>query len=128
MHTEIHKKSWGHEIWLVNIPKYCGKILIVEQDKYCSLHAHKIKEETFYVLEGEFEITTCQGEINGDGDVVRSEGRPVSMWTKKQGEVLHVPPLLLHRFKGLCVSNRLIEISSQHFEDDSYRVEPSCGW
>ena len=40
---EIHKKSWGSEEWLSNNKLYCGKILIIEKDKFCSLHGHKLK-------------------------------------------------------------------------------------
>lgn len=122
MKTEKHLKSWGAEIWLVNSEKYCGKILIVEKDKFCSLHAHKLKDETFFVELGSFEITTCSSVETTDS-VVATSPKVVKIY--KAGDVLHVPPLLLHRFKGLEDENRLIEISTQHFEDDSYRVEPS---
>ena len=46
--TEIHKKGWGYENWLVNTELYCGKILHFNHGKQCSLHYHKIKDETFY--------------------------------------------------------------------------------
>ena len=46
------KKVWGQEEWVVNNDKYCGKILTVKKGFRCSLHYHKKKHETFYVLEG----------------------------------------------------------------------------
>ena len=50
---EIHPKGWGHEKWIVNTDKYCGKILFFEEGKQCSWHYHKLKDETFYVQSGE---------------------------------------------------------------------------
>ena len=53
---EIHPKGWGHEKWIVNEEKYCGKILFFEAGKRCSWHYHKIKDETFYVQSGELMV------------------------------------------------------------------------
>ena len=49
-------KLWGAEKWLVNNEIYCAKELILVNGYQCSLHYHKIKDETFYILEGEVEI------------------------------------------------------------------------
>jgi len=45
-------KDWGRELWIVNNDKYCGKILELNKGYRCSIHYHKIKDETFYILEG----------------------------------------------------------------------------
>ena len=45
-------KDWGVEYWIVN-ETYCGKKLKLFQGMQCSLHHHKIKDETFYVVSGE---------------------------------------------------------------------------
>ena len=25
---EVHQKSWGHELWIINNEKYCGKFTL----------------------------------------------------------------------------------------------------
>ena len=49
---EIHPKGWGRELWIANSELYCGKILELNEDKRCSIHYHKLKDETFYILSG----------------------------------------------------------------------------
>lgn len=44
--------DWGYQLRLVNEPEYCGKLLVLENRKSGSLHYHRIKKETFVVLEG----------------------------------------------------------------------------
>ena len=46
------EKVWGHEEWIVNNPKYCGKKLVLKKGYRCSIHKHDIKDETFYILSG----------------------------------------------------------------------------
>ena len=50
----IHRedKGWGYEIWIHNSSDYCGKILVLEKGKKCSLHHHIQKKETFYIQSG----------------------------------------------------------------------------
>ena len=52
--SEIKKvdKVWGSEEWIVNNDKYCGKILNLKKGFRGSVHHHKNKNETFYLLEG----------------------------------------------------------------------------
>jgi quercetin dioxygenase-like cupin family protein len=59
---EIHKKAWGHELWIANHEAYCGKLLVFEKDKKFSMHYHLIKEESWYVAEGEFEYSWIDTE------------------------------------------------------------------
>jgi len=106
--TEIHKKGWGYENWLVNCPLYCGKILHFNKGKQCSLHYHKIKDETFYILKGKIALSIM-------------EGSHLVQKTLKEGDTFHVMPRMIHSMKGLTDAD-MIEISTQHFEDDSYRI------
>jgi len=100
-------KVWGSEVWLVNNDMYCGKILSLNKDAHCSLHYHKIKEETFFILEGK---------------VLMEVGKDTR--TMVCGDSVHIKPRTNHRFTGL-VDSKILEISTQHFEDDSYRLEVS---
>ena len=101
------KKVWGYEIWMVNSEKYCGKILNLKKGYRCSLHQHFIKDETFYILEGKVLMQIV--------DVIK---------TMNVNESVHIPPRTIHRFTGL-EDSKIIEISTQHFEEDSYRLTES---
>ena len=52
----IVPKEWGSEYWIVNNDLYCGKLLTLEKNKRCSVHYHKNKDETFYILEGKIKL------------------------------------------------------------------------
>lgn len=104
---ETTMKTWGDEVWMVNNEKYCGKILNLNKDHRCSLHYHKIKDETFFVLNGCVLL-----EIDGEKKILH------------KNESAHIKPYVIHRFTGL-EDSRIIEISTQHFNSDSYRLEGS---
>ena len=104
-------KGWGYEKWIVNNDLYCGKILFFERGKKCSWHYHKVKDETFYVQSGE--ILLRYGE---NDDLERSQ--TINL---KPGDKFYVPPGLRHQMTGLA-DTELFEFSTQHFEDDSYRI------
>jgi len=100
------KKVWGSELWIVN-KEYCGKLLKLKRGFQCSLHYHKKKDETFYVVRGKVLM-----EI-GEERVIM-----------KPGDSCHIPPGKLHRFTGLTDA-QIIEFSTHHRDSDSYRKEKS---
>jgi mannose-6-phosphate isomerase-like protein (cupin superfamily) len=102
----IHPKEWGAEHWIVN-REYCGKKLVLKKGYRCSIHHHKIKDETFYVIKGRVLI-----EINGQQRVLTP------------GDKQHIAAGESHRFTGLEPSE-MIEFSTHHRGDDSYRDVPS---
>jgi len=97
-----YEKAWGKEIWIANNDKYCGKLLYIGKAKICSIHYHKNKDETFYVLKGKIFM-----EVDGVKSVL------------DEGCILRIKPGVKHRFGGLEESI-MIEISTHHEEDDSY--------
>jgi len=101
------QKVWGNELWLANTDKYCGKILNVNNGHCCSIHYHKNKDETFYILEGKIRL-----ELFGE------------TITLKEGESIRLQPYSLHRFCAL-ENSKIIEISTHHEDSDSYRVVKS---
>ena len=106
-------KDWGWEEWITNKPEYCGKILHIDPGKKGSWHYHKSKDETFQVLVGE--LTLLHGD---DDDVAKSRAM-----TLRVGQSAHMPPRTRHQL--ICAGPtacELIEISTQHFDDDSYRI------
>lgn len=114
--AEIHKKGWGYEAWIVNNEKYCGKILHFEQGKKFSLHYHKIKDETFFVLKDKF-LAILYDSLKDYEKKNRIEKNI------KKGDIIHIWPGRIHQLIALEESE-IIEFSSQHFEEDSYRLEP----
>ena len=52
LHMPHVEKGWGWERWICNGPEYCGKLLFFKQDKRCSWHFHKLKDEVFYLQSG----------------------------------------------------------------------------
>jgi mannose-6-phosphate isomerase-like protein (cupin superfamily) len=111
---EFHEKGWGYELWIVNNDKYCGKILHFYPGKRCSFHYHKIKHEHFYVSYGMFQIRLA----NTEKEVYTLKTTEKTLYA---GNVIEIPTGLIHQMIAL-VESEIIEISTQHFEDDSYRV------
>ncbi len=131
--AEIHGKGWGREEWIVNNGLYCGKKLILNKDKKCSIHYHIRKYETFYIEEGKVQMYIYpNGEVNwleteldeknkNLQDLVRQLGQR-KCFIMKKGDVLHIPRGLPHQFYGL-EDSKVFEFSTEHFEEDSYRIE-----
>jgi mannose-6-phosphate isomerase-like protein (cupin superfamily) len=105
-HIKIVPKEWGEERWIVN-RDYCGKLLILRKGFRCSLHYHKLKDETFYINKGKV-LMECGGQtlVMGPGDA------------------LLIEPNTKHRFTGL-EDSEILEFSTHHEDSDSYRDEVS---
>ena len=61
------KKGWGEEVIFATNDQYCGKLLKFNEGAKFSMHFHKEKHESWYVLEGEFILKkintqTAEGE------------------------------------------------------------------
>ena len=104
------EKGWGHElIWATN-DKYCGKFLKFNEGAKFSMHFHREKDETWYVLDGTFDLLT-----------VNTEDASVQKTRLNQGDVWHNPPLLPHQV--ICVNEgTLIEVSTPDSVEDNYRI------
>ena len=112
--TEIKfvPKGWGFEKWIVNSEKYCGKLLYFVKGKRCSWHYHKIKDEVFYIQSGKILVKfSDQDDIDKSLDTILYPG-----------DSFHVPTGLRHQMLAL-EDTELFEFSTQHFDEDSYRVE-----
>ena len=112
---ERHPKGWGYEDWIVNNEKYCGKILHFEKGKKFSVHYHKIKDETFFLLKGKLTVILADSPED-------YEKKKITESTMSPGESLHIWQGRVHRVIALEESD-LLEFSTQHFEEDSYRIE-----
>jgi quercetin dioxygenase-like cupin family protein len=114
-------KGWGYESWIVNKPEYCGKLLFFKKGMKCSWHYHKLKDETFYVHSGKLLVYhSTQDCLDDKGELLL--GKPFAERTVLEpGDVFHVPPGMRHQMTGL-LDTEMFEFSTEHFEDDSYRV------
>ena len=110
--TKNAEKEWGSEFWIVNKKEYCGKLLRIDKDHRCSWHWHRDKDETFYVLYGKFEI------VYGETDNITEAKR---VWIE-EGDTFYVPPGLRHSMLALTNNAVLVEISTEHSDEDSIRV------
>ena len=109
-----HNKGWGFELWIHNDSKYCGKLLSFDKGKKCSFHYHVRKHETFYVRSGELRCKFVPFE-----DILNEEAYPFTCLTA--GDSYEVPPYLVHQMEAVT-DVEMFEFSTQHFEEDSYRV------
>jgi len=104
------EKGWGHElIWATN-DKYCGKLLKFNTGARFSMHFHAGKDETWYVLDGEFTVKCIDTKTASEyhKDLV-------------PGDVWHNPPLLPHQV--ICKrAGTIIEVSTPDSVEDNYRV------
>ena len=105
-------KGWGYEKWIVNCEKYCGKILFLAKGKKCSWDYHRKKDEVFYVQSGAIKI------YYGWDDNIEL----ASVAVLERGDKFHVPIRLKHRMVAL-EDTELFEFSTEHFDEDSYRIE-----
>ena len=108
---EIYPKGWGYEKWIVNKDEYCGKLLHMIKGKKCSWHYHKLKDETFYLQEGKILL-----RYSDEDNIEQSKQKIL-----ERGDKFHVYRGLRHQMLALEDSD-LFEFSTQHFDDDSYRV------
>lgn len=126
-------KAWGGEKWLDNRSEYCGKILTIIRNKKLSIHYHKDKVETFYLLSGKI-ILKYFDDADRMYDIIKKEG-----WDAKNPEdqkkiqdimetiilepdsTFFIPPGRVHQIIGV-VDSKIIEISTEHKEEDSYRI------
>jgi quercetin dioxygenase-like cupin family protein len=103
-------KGWGSEIIFENNELYCGKLLNFKKGAKFSMHYHLIKDETWYVKEGEF----LYRYINtNDASIIE-----VNL---KEGDTVRQLPGQPHQLEALT-DGVIFEVSTQHFDNDSYRV------
>lgn len=102
-------KGWGFEKWIVNNKEYCGKLLYFVKDKKCSWHYHILKDETFYVQSGKILLKYSESDV------------PMFEKILLPGDSFHVHRGLRHQMIALQ-DTELFEFSTEHFDEDSYRV------
>ena len=108
------EKEWGYELIIHNDDMYCGKILFIKKGHCISLQFHKKKTETFYLQSGEL---LCKFSEQADF-ISPEEMKIVKM---NSGDVKEIPVGFIHQVFAVEDST-IIEFSTQHFDDDTYRI------
>lgn len=103
-------KGWGEELIIENNEMYCGKLLRFKPGFKFSMHYHMIKDETWYVNEGNFIYR-----------YINTETAELIEKTLKQGDVVRQIPGQPHQLESID-GGVIFEVSTTHFDDDSYRV------
>jgi quercetin dioxygenase-like cupin family protein len=105
-------KGWGsEEIWATN-DLYCGKLMHFDTGAKFSMHFHREKDESWYVLSGKFTVRYIN---TADASVHETE--------LNAGDTWHNAPLLPHQL--ICVeAGTVIEVSTADSVEDNYRVAP----
>lgn len=104
------EKGWGsEEIWSTN-DLYCGKFMHFDEGKQFSMHLHKEKDETWYIMSGKFTLRT-----------INTENAEVTEQTLNVGDVWRNPPMLPHQL--YCIEKgTVLEVSTPDSVEDNYRV------
>jgi mannose-6-phosphate isomerase-like protein (cupin superfamily) len=106
------EKTWGYELWVHNDNEYCGKLLVFTKDRNrFSMHYHLIKKESWYVQEGRFQFNWIDVE-NGK----------LQSTTLEKGQSVLIERGLPHQLIALVDNSIIFEVSTEHFDEDSYRV------
>jgi len=103
-------KGWGKEIIICNHEFYCGKLLCFKQGAKFSMHYHMIKDETWYVNEGEVIYRW-----------IDTETAEVKEQHLRVGDTVRQRPGQPHQLEALT-DGIVFEVSTEHFNSDSYRV------
>jgi quercetin dioxygenase-like cupin family protein len=104
-------KGWGFEKWIVNSKEYCGKLLYFVKGKKCSWHFHELKDEVFYLQSGKILLKYYDKD-----DIALAHELILN-----KGDKFHVYRGLRHQMIAL-EDTELFEFSTQHFDEDSYRI------
>ena len=107
-------KLWGREVVFANNEMYCGKLLIHDKaESKGSMHFHMKKHETFYVIQGSFKVHWIEPKDATQHNHILNKG---DTWTNEPG--------FMHQLEALEDNSVVVEVSTTHFDEDSYRVLP----
>ena len=105
------EKGWGHELWVVNKPEYCGKLLYFNKGKKCSWHHPKVKDEVFYLQSGKLLVKySDQDDIEKAEEIIFESGQNFYIYAGLRHQMLALE------------DSELFEFSTEHYDSDSYRV------
>jgi len=107
-----HPKGWGEELWIENNDLYCGKILNFNNGAKFSMHYHVKKDESWAVLSGPFVLKYYNLETGEEKERILVSG-----------DVVRIKPCVPHQLIAKSDSCSILEVSTKHEEEDSYRIK-----
>jgi mannose-6-phosphate isomerase-like protein (cupin superfamily) len=107
------EKPWGYELIWARTDRYVGKILHVNAGHVLSCQYHRQKDETMHVLAGELIL-----RLQEQGGAPRER-------ILRQGESVHIPPLLIHQIEAITDTD-VLEASTPEL-DDLVRISDRYG-
>ena len=113
---EVRKvqKGWGHELWIANNDRYCGKVLHYDRKGVVSSsHFHSDKIESFFAM-GRFLFYYKDTK----GFTVHA--------TLERGDVVHIPACTPHQLEPLEDGAEIFEVSILHDDNDVIRIGPGA--
>lgn len=138
-----HAKKWGYETHLVNQTPPCPPVLgngmetgyclkeltVIPNGQACSIHFHRLKHETFYMVDG-FLMLEIWSQIKdawvavalGDPPAVLKHLKHRAVMKLDVGETFTIAPFRPHRFWAPRVVAKFIEVSTPDRAEDSYRI------
>jgi quercetin dioxygenase-like cupin family protein len=109
IHNHI-ETSWGGEVTFASTNSYCGKILYFRSGGVYNMHFHDIKDETWLVLEGKFEVHS-----------INTEDASVTVTELSEGKTWRNYPLEPHQL--VCKEEGVIvEVSTPEITNDVYHI------
>jgi mannose-6-phosphate isomerase-like protein (cupin superfamily) len=109
-HVKTVTKGWGREEIFANNEQYCGKLLIFNKGADFSTHYHLLKTESFYVLDGQLLMKYF--------DLTNADEKERIL---NKGDIVDIPRGCPHKVTAITDAT-IIEVSSQDFSYDSYRM------
>ncbi len=107
-------KPWGYELLWALSDQYAGKLLFVRAGESLSLQFHKVKDESWYVLDGRARL-----ELGGVGDAVLEDEVITT------GAAYRFAPGTVHRVTAI-EDTTILEVSTPDL-DDVVRLEDRYG-
>lgn len=106
------EKGWGNELIFATNDKYCGKLMKFNKGAAFSMHFHAEKDESWYVLDGRFEVWW-----------IETDTAAMKFQHLEKGDTWRNRPLLPHKL--ICLDEgTIIEVSTPDSVEDNYRVQP----
>jgi quercetin dioxygenase-like cupin family protein len=106
------EKGWGHEFIFATNELYCGKLMKFNKGAKFSMHFHKDKDETWYVMDGKFKL-----------HMIRTDDASHYTYDLVPGDVHRIYPLQPHQLE--CIEEgTIIEVSTPDSVADNFRIMP----
>lgn len=110
----IIKKGWGHEDIIESNELYCMKELHFDKKGHMSsMHFHKVKDETWKVLNGSVKI-----------ELMDMTDSSTSFIVLEKGQTIRIEPFTPHQVTCIEDNTIIMEVSSEDSVEDNYRIRP----